>query len=117
MTIGIKTSCKHSRELHLTSRDCHDPQLKCHYKLYCKVLSNVILEAEQNNYNNQILICNNKIKITWGIVKVEPGKITHKNNNINIQEINVDGYSTDNPKVIASGFNEYFLSVAEKTLP
>jgi hypothetical protein len=29
----------------------------------------------------------------------------------------VDGDSTDNPQVIASVFNEYFLSVAEKTLP
>jgi hypothetical protein len=29
----------------------------------------------------------------------------------------VDGDSTDNPQVTASVFNEYFLSVAEKTLP
>jgi hypothetical protein len=29
----------------------------------------------------------------------------------------VDGDSTDNPKFIASVFNDYFLSGAEKTLP
>jgi hypothetical protein len=29
----------------------------------------------------------------------------------------VDGDYTDNPQIIASVFNEYFLSVAEKTLP
>jgi hypothetical protein len=29
----------------------------------------------------------------------------------------VDGDSTDNPQVVASVFNECFLSVAEKTLP
>jgi hypothetical protein len=80
-------------------------------------LSNVILEAKQNNYNNQIRRSNNKIKTTWEIVIVESGKRINKNNNMDMQEINVDGESTDNPQVIASVFNEYFLSVAEKTLP
>jgi hypothetical protein len=75
------------------------------------------LEAKQNNYNNQILRSNNKIKTTWEIVKVESGKRVKKNNNMDIQEINLDGDSTDNPQVTASVFNEYFLSVAEKTLP
>jgi hypothetical protein len=46
VTIGIRTSCKHKRELYLTSRGSHDPKLKCHYKLYCKVLSKVILEVK-----------------------------------------------------------------------
>jgi hypothetical protein len=36
---------------------------------------------------------------------------------VDIQEINVGGGSTDNPQVIASVFNEYFLSVAENTPP
>jgi hypothetical protein len=70
MTTGVKTSCKHKRELYLTSRDSHDPKLKHHYKLYCRVSSNVILEAKQNNYNNQTLRSGNKIKTTWEIVKV-----------------------------------------------
>jgi hypothetical protein len=46
MTTGIKTSCKHKTDLYLTSRDSHDPKPNCHYKLYCRVLSNVILEAK-----------------------------------------------------------------------
>jgi hypothetical protein len=74
------------------------------------------LEAKQNNYNNQILKSNNKIKTTWEIVTVESSKKINKNNNVDIQEINVDGDSTDNRQVIASVFNEYFLSVAERTL-
>jgi hypothetical protein len=115
MTTRINTSCKHKRELYLTSRDSPDPKLKRHYKLYCKVLSNVILEAKQNNYNNQILNSNNNIKSSWENVKVESGKIINKNNNINIQEINVDGDSIDNLQVFVSVFKEYFLSVAEKT--
>jgi hypothetical protein len=51
------------------------------------------------------------------LVKVESGKRIDKNYSTNIHEINVDGDSTDNPQVIASILNEYFLSVAEKTLP
>jgi hypothetical protein len=74
MTTGTKTSCKHNTEFYLTCRVSHDPKLKLHYKLYCKVLSNVILEAKRNNYNNQILRSNNKIKSTWKIITVESGK-------------------------------------------
>jgi hypothetical protein len=106
MTAGIKTSCNHKREIYLASMDSHDPKLRCHYKPYCKVLSNAILEAKRNNYNNQILRSNNKIKTTWESIKLESEKRINKNNNTNIQEINVDGDSTDNPQVIASVFNE-----------
>jgi hypothetical protein len=79
-------------------------------------LSNVILEAKRNNYNNQILRSNNKIKTTWEIVKVELGKRINKNNNMDIQEINVDGGSTDNPHIISSVCKEYSL-LLKKTLP
>jgi hypothetical protein len=63
---------------------------------------------------NQILRSNNKIKTTWETVKVDSGKRIHKNNKINMQEINVDGGSTDNPQLVISVFNDYFLSVGEK---
>jgi hypothetical protein len=65
------------------------------------------LEAKQNNYNNQIMRHNNKIKTAWEIVKVESGKRINENNSINIQEINVDGDSTNNPQVLASVYNEF----------
>jgi hypothetical protein len=78
-------------------------------------LSNVILDAKQNNYNNQILVSNNKIKTTWESIRVESSKKINKSNNEDIQEMNVDGKSNDNPEVIANIFNEHFLSVAEKT--
>jgi hypothetical protein len=44
------------------------------------------------------------------------GKRINRNSNMIIQEINVDGDSTDNPHVTACVFNEYFLLVAEKLL-
>jgi hypothetical protein len=112
ITIGIKTSCKNKRQLYLASRDSNDPRLKSHYKMYCKILSKVIKEAKQNNYNSQILKSNNKIKTTWDIVKVESGK---KTVNSDAQSLNIEGKSANNPQAIASAFNEYFLSLVEKT--
>jgi hypothetical protein len=52
-------------------------------------LSNVIPKAKHNNYSNQILRSNNKIKTAWDIVKVESGRIIDKNKNINIKETNM----------------------------
>jgi hypothetical protein len=54
----------------------------------------------------------NKIKTTWDIVKVESGK---KTVNEDVQSLNIEGKSTNNPQAIASAFNKYFLSLVEKT--
>jgi hypothetical protein len=62
ITIVIKMSCKHKRELCLASRNSNDLRLKSHYKMYHTILSYVIKEAKRNTYNNQILESNNKIK-------------------------------------------------------
>jgi hypothetical protein len=96
----------------LASRDSNDPRIKSHYKMYCKILSEVFKEAKQDNYNSQILKSNNKIKTTWGIVKVESGKKTVNND---AQSLNIEGKSINNPQTIASAFNEHFLSLVEKT--
>jgi hypothetical protein len=55
VTIGIKASCKSKREVYLARRNTNDRRLKSHYKMHCKMLSNVIKEAKQANYNNHIL--------------------------------------------------------------
>jgi hypothetical protein len=44
-------------------------------------------------------------------VKVESGK---KTINEDVQVLNIDGQSTQNPQAIASVFKEYFLSLIEK---
>jgi hypothetical protein len=44
-------------------------------------------------------------------VKVESGK---KTINEDVQVLNIDGKSSKNLQVIASAFNEYFLSLIEK---
>jgi hypothetical protein len=60
ITARIKTSCNHKRELHLMSRNSYNPDLKKYYKLYCKILINVIKEAKRLHYDGKIKKSNNK---------------------------------------------------------
>jgi hypothetical protein len=61
-----------------------------------------------------MLRSSNKIKTTWETVKVESGKKINKSNNEDIQEINVDCKSTDNPHIIVNIFDEYFFQLLKK---
>ena len=54
ITLGILTSCKHKRELIITSRNNNNLDLKTYYKRYCKILSVVIKEAKKLNYADKI---------------------------------------------------------------
>ena len=49
ITSGIKTSCRHKRELFMAYRNNKNPHLLRHYKSYCKILSVVIREAKKNH--------------------------------------------------------------------
>jgi hypothetical protein len=94
----------------MARRNSNDLRLKSHYKMYCKILSNVIKEAKWINYNNQILASNNKIKTSWAIVKLELGR---KTINVGVQSLNIVGMFTTNPQAIGNAFNEYFLTLVE----
>jgi hypothetical protein len=84
----MKASCQHRRELYVISRNCNNSKLKAHYKSYCLILPTVFKPTKQFYYKNKISKSNNKIKITWDIMKKETCK-----NHINegIQLINIDG--------------------------
>jgi len=53
ITIGIKTSCRHKRELYLPCRNSNNLELKRHYQIYCKILANVIEEAKRKYYDKK----------------------------------------------------------------
>ena len=103
MTLGIRTSCKHKRLLHLYTRSSNDTSLKKHYKQYCKILTNVIKEAKRYTYNNQINKSNNKIKTTWNIIKKETNRHKRLKNLTNYNNTPED-------------FNNYFLTVSKNIL-
>ena len=111
ITTGIKTSCKHRRELYLISRDSNNSKLKAHYKSYCLILSKVNEAEKQLYYNNNFSKSNNKIKITWDIIKTETCK---NHTNKGTQLINIDGKLITNQQSTANSFNNYFLTAADK---
>jgi hypothetical protein len=71
ITAGIKTSCKHKRELYITCKNTKNIDLN---NKYCKILSKVIKEAKKLKYDNQIKNYKNKNKTIWDIVKQETNK-------------------------------------------
>lgn len=77
----------------------------------CKILSNVIEEANRNNYNNLILESYSKIKTIWETMKLESSR---KNITEERQVLNIDGISTNNSQTITSALNKYFLLPDEK---
>jgi hypothetical protein len=53
----------------------NDPKAKAFYTEYCKTLRIVINEAKKQHYSRCIAKSNNKIKITWNIIKKETEKV------------------------------------------
>ena len=105
LTLGIKTSCKHKRDLYLLSRNSNDSKLKNYYKLYCKVLSDV-KQAEKYHCNRL------RIQITkWNSIKSEIGKEVK---NEDMHQLNIDRNTTYDCWVISDSFNIHFISVVEK---
>lgn len=47
ITLGIRNSCKHKRDLYLLCRKNNKSKLKPYYKPYCEILSNFINEAKK----------------------------------------------------------------------
>ena len=58
---GRRISCKRIRDLYLLIRKNNAIKLQQYYKLYCKILTNVIKEVQRTNYNEQIANSHNKV--------------------------------------------------------
>jgi len=88
ITLGIKKSCKRKRELFQLIRNSNNPALKQYYKVYCKILVNVIKEAKGMTLNKRILKSNNKTKTTWNIINELLGK---QHFTQDIQKLTIEG--------------------------
>jgi len=110
ITLGIKTSCRHKRELYLISRNSNDEKLKRHYQAYCKILLKVIKEAKNYIMTQKLKKSNNKCKATWEIIK----KLTNNHySHIDIQELMVDNKHWKDQYNIADAFNDFFSSIVD----
>jgi hypothetical protein len=110
ITSGIRTSCKHKRELSLACKN--NPELRNYYKNYCKTLSTVIKEAKRLKYESKNKKSNNQNKTIWDIVKMETGKINTQEND-NIDALKFEGKIVNDYKETADTLNKHFISVAE----
>jgi hypothetical protein len=108
---GTKISCNNKRKLYLACRLNNDEEEKRHYRLYSKIMVNVIREAQTIYYNKNILRSNNKYKTTWDIIKEVSG---HQYPKINIQDIMVDNKHITDQQEIVEIFNDYFTFKKDK---
>jgi hypothetical protein len=77
ITKGIQTSYAKKSELFRRCREnTNNPQVKMHYKIYCKILKQVINEAKKQFSHKQIAASTNKIKTAWKIVKENSGNMS-----------------------------------------
>jgi hypothetical protein len=111
LTTGIKTSCLRKRELYLLTKHNNNPKLLNDYKLYCKVLSRVIMAAKKSYYNKYIMSSVNRTRTAWNAVKILTG---NKRNLNKITHININDDLTDNFQLIVHSFFKYFSTITDK---
>jgi len=98
------------KSLYLLIRNCNDLELNTFYKHYCTVLGRVVREAKKLYYNELIANSENKVKMTWKIIKYLTRKI--QNSQYVSPTFTVDGIE-QLPKQAAECFNNYFLNITE----
>jgi hypothetical protein len=110
ITQGIKISCKRKRTLYVNSRNSEDPNTRVFYIKYCKILKSVIKEAKKQYYSRLIAKSDNKIKMTWNIIKRETGK-GHLIEQI--PPLPTTSLKAEELETVANYFNKFFLTLAE----
>ena len=99
--MGIRKSCNNKRRLYLICKENDDPNLKKHYKEYCKLLTKVITLAKKLHYSAKLTNSNNKSKTTWNIIKTVTNN-QRRTNNMTMMEI--EGKLTTHHQTIAEKF-------------
>jgi len=111
ITKGIKISCKDKIKLYLACRQNNNKEIKLHYRVYSRILANVIREAKTMYYNKKILKSNNKYKTTWDIIKEVTGQ---QHPESDVQGLKVENDHLTDPQEIEEVFNDYFTFKKDK---
>ena len=91
----------------------NDQKLKNHYKIYCKILSKLIILPKHLQYSKQISNSNNKPKTLWNSINSETGKCRRKEQ---ISLLHTRDSIIRDPPTVANNFNDYFLTVVDNLL-
>lgn len=111
ITKGIRKSCDTKKTLFIKMKKSNDETSKLEYKKYKKCLALVIKEAKKLSNNKYIDNHNNKAKAAWAVINKEIGRTGCK---MGIDKINLNGQMITDPKNIASNFNIFFNTIADK---
>jgi hypothetical protein len=109
ITRGIRISCRKKRSLFELRKINNNGSLDNYYKLYCKILKNVIATAKKMNNDCYIARSTNKSKAAWKLIKREEGK---KTATLMIDEIKTPNEVLRSPKAIGDYMNQFFVTVA-----
>ena len=82
------------------------------FKNYRNIYNTVIRNAKKLFYEKELLMAQSNLKKTWSILKNAINKPSTKSSNI--ESLNIDGATVNDPKVLANELNIFFSSVASK---
>jgi hypothetical protein len=110
-TLGIKTSSRRKRELHIQMKNSSDIVFIEYVKNYKRIFKKV-LTAAKRMFNDQLINgSENKVSTVWSIVNSELGG-KNMNNNSPIA-LDVEGTTIDDPEIVVNLLNDHFISVGD----
>ena len=80
------------------------------FKVYRNIYNVVIRNAKKLHYERELRAAQSNLKKTWSILKNAINKPTTKSSNI--ESLNIDGVTVNDPIVLANALNEFFSKVA-----
>ena len=108
LTEELKNGIKYKNKLYFRQKKADNPELSEIYKKYKNRLNAKLLEAEKLHYDKIFKENQNNMKISWKLLKEIINK--KKTSSINTQFI-VNGNLTTDKKLVAEGFNSFFINV------
>ena len=108
LTQGLKTAIKNKNKLYIKSVRIASPQTLADYKAYKSNLNKLLKHAERQHYHDLLHKNKNNIRNTWNILKEV---INKKKSLVKPSSLKINDQATSDRKIIANGFNNFFVNV------
>ena len=114
MSRGIFISRKRKNELSKISLKNPSADNLLQFKKFRNLYNLVIRNAKKQYYEKQLEANKQNLRKTWKILFSSINKNTKKQNDIS--HLTINGRHVSEPKIMATQFNEFFTSIAQKTV-
>ena len=114
MSRGILISRKQKNELSKISLKNPSADNLLQFKKFRNLYNLVIRNAKKQYYEKQLEANKQNLRKTWKILFSSINKNTKKQNDIS--HLTINGRHVSEPKIMATQFNEFFTSIAQKTV-